>query len=630
MPIRVLDAETIGRIAAGEVVERPASIAKELIENSIDAGATSVTIEIRDGGIDYLRVTDNGCGIPPEEVRIAFENHATSKIVSGDGLTDILTFGFRGEALPSIAAVSKVTMTTRQRKRPSGIKVQIDGGSIMDATETGCPEGTTIVVKDLFFNTPVRRSFLKRPAAEAGAMSDIVARMILGNPGVAIRYINNGKAVYHSFGDNDLRHAALSVYGKEIAEKLVEVNESEGTLSIMGLVGIEDTARANRSQEYFFINGRTVKVPLISQLLEEAARGRIMIGQFPMCALSLRMPPNSVDINVHPSKLEVRFRNEAEIRIKVLAMLERALKGRKLLDIEKIAEPDIEVEVRPTVKPVSVEQMRMEPQNEPPKPVFEEKHDFPKTDYKEEIMPSKIPDNIPKSVDKTVDNPYKPIQTTEIPQITVPKSVKTPVDNPIDHTPKTVVDNYEIRVLGVYADTYILAEAADKLLMIDQHAAHERIIYEQLNCKLEEGTLMQELLIPQIIDVTPGEKETLMENRALLNEAGYDIDAFGERSIQVRAVPSILGKAELKPLFMEMIEQLDKLRSAAVDRRRGEIITASCKKAIKGGDPLTQAEIEALIREMLTTDAPPNCPHGRPIIKVFSKSDIEKMFKRIV
>ncbi len=630
MPIRVLDAETIGRIAAGEVVERPASIAKELIENSIDAGATSVTIEIKEGGIDYLRVTDNGCGIPPEEVRIAFENHATSKIVSGDGLTDILTFGFRGEALPSIAAVSRVTMTTRQRKRPSGIKVQIDGGSIMDAKETGCPEGTTIVVKDLFYNTPVRRSFLKRPAAEAGAMSDIVARMILGNPGVAIRYINNGKTVYHSFGDNDMRHAALAVYGKEIAEKLVEVNESEGTLTITGLVGIEDTARANRSQEYFFINGRTVKVPLISQALEEAVKGRIMIGQFPMCALSLRMPPNSVDINVHPSKLEVRFRNEAEIRIKVLSMLERALKGTKLLDVEKITEPEIKVEVRPAVKPVSVEQLRMEPEKEPPKPQVEEKHDSPKTDYKEEIIAAKIPSNIPESEKETVNSPYEAIQNPVNNGNVVPKSVKQPEMTRLQQSPKTVVDNCEIRIIGVYADTYILTEVKDKLLMIDQHAAHERIIYERLNKKLSEGTLMQELLIPQILDVTPGEKETLLENKELLLEAGYDIDAFGERSIQVRAVPSILGKAELKPLFMEMIEQLDKLRSAAVDRRRGEIITASCKKAIKGGDPLTRSEIEALITEMLTIDAPPNCPHGRPIIKAFSKSDIEKMFKRIV
>ncbi len=293
MPIRVLDAATVGRIAAGEVVERPSSIAKELIENSLDAGATSITVEIKDGGIDYLRVTDNGCGIAPEDARIAFENHATSKIASGDSLSDILTLGFRGEALPSIAAVARVSMTTRQKGRDSGLKLQIEGGRITDVSEAGCPEGTTIVVRDLFFNTPVRRGFLKKPTTEAGVIADMLARLILGNPGTSMRFISNGRTVYHSHGDGDIRHAALAIYGRETAQKMLLVDETEGSLRISGLIGLDELARANRSQEFFFINGRTVRAPLIAQALESSIRSRVMIGQYPMCALSraCRPPP---------------------------------------------------------------------------------------------------------------------------------------------------------------------------------------------------------------------------------------------------------------------------------------------------------------------------------------------------
>ena len=338
MPIRVLDAATVGRIAAGEVVERPASIAKELIENAMDAGATAVTVEIKDGGVNYLRITDNGCGIAPSEVRLAFENHATSKISSGDELTDIRTLGFRGEALPSIAAVSRVTMTTRKKDADAGCKITLEGGRVTDLSAAGCPQGTTIVVRDLFFNTPVRREFLKKPSTEGGAVADLVAKMILGNPKVSIRLINAGRTVYHSYGDGDVRHAALTVYGRETAGQLVAIDEAEGALRLSGLIGVGDQARSNRAHQFFFINGRVVRCPQLSQALEEAVRGRVMIGMYPMCALSLTLPANSVDINVHPSKLEVRFRDEAMVHERALALITRALDTGRMLDVQRIEE----------------------------------------------------------------------------------------------------------------------------------------------------------------------------------------------------------------------------------------------------------------------------------------------------
>ena len=281
MAIRILDAATVGKISAGEVVERPSSVAKELIENSLDAGATSITVEIRDGGISYLRVTDNGCGIPFSEARMAFENHATSKLKNADGLFDIRTLGFRGEALPSIAAVSHVTMTTRTKDAEAGAKVEIEGGRFIGVSETGCPEGTTIVMRDLFFNVPVRRVFLKRPVYEQGLINELLQRMILGNPGVAFRLIANSRTIYRSYGDGDVRHAALAVYGRECAQALREVNASEGAFAVKGLIGVGDEAKPTRAQQCFFVNGRLIRCPLLSQALEEACRGRVTIGMYP-------------------------------------------------------------------------------------------------------------------------------------------------------------------------------------------------------------------------------------------------------------------------------------------------------------------------------------------------------------
>jgi len=684
MPIRVLDAETIGRIAAGEVVERPASIAKELIENSLDAGATSITIEIRDGGCSYLRVTDNGCGIPPEEARIAFENHATSKISSGDELTDILTLGFRGEALPSIAAVSKVTMTTRQKSADSGIRVTVEGGVIQDISAAGCPEGTSIVVRDLFFNTPVRRTFLKKPATEGGVVSDMVARLILGNPGVSIRLISNGKNVYHSYGDGDARHAALAIYGRDTAEKLRIMDETEGSLRISGLVGVGDLGKANRSHQFFFINGRVVRSPLMTQALEAATRSLVTIGQHPMCALSLRLPPHSVDINVHPSKLEVRFRDEAAIRVYVESMISRAMLMGKMLEPEKVSaeperiqdKPNVRIEkqpvpVNPQEKPVSAAAAaRAEalaryfaaasesvqapaapsPKTEvihkasavstPPKP--SESSEPARKQTEVSYAPVNHADNVPEQLEPIVIPERKKSLTLQdsMPSflfgMTNPLPVTEKQHDPVIEQTEVftgavdiVPPSKDLRIIGVFASTYILVEYNDTLIMIDQHAAHERINYEAYEKALHQGTAMQQLLTPIVLSMSARERSALLSNQELLLEAGYEIEPFGERDIQVRAVPHVLGQAELRPLFLEMIDRLDQLKNAAIDRRRAEVIQTSCKRAVKAGDKLTDEEIRALVDEMLKTDAPPTCPHGRPVLKAFRKNEIERMFKRI-
>ncbi len=685
MPIRVLDAETIGRIAAGEVVERPASIAKELIENSLDAGATSITVEIRDGGCSYLRVTDNGCGIPAEEARIAFENHATSKISSGDELSDIMTLGFRGEALPSIAAVSRITMTTRQRGKDAGVKVSVEGGVIQDISAAGCPEGTSIVVKDLFFNTPVRRTFLKKPATEAGVVSDMVARLILGNPNVSIRLISNGKNIYRSFGDGDARHAALAVYGRETAEKLRLMDETEGSVRISGLIGVGELGKANRSHQFFFINGRVVRSPLMTQALESATRTLVTIGQHPMCALSLRLPAHAVDINVHPSKLEVRFRDEASVRIYVESMISRALLAGKMLEPEKVsAEPvsvvrRTEIRIEPPVQPMQKQNAEVPASEEKTSEIAAEKPVKDVGENSSAAMPDKK-DVRPVSADSAPEARHitppeiieKPTQKTDV-QNELPKmrivqdtssrslSLNSPSAAAVKVTHSVRQDNVvepflyklapseafeqtdvfsgshaaviepirRVQILGVFANTYILAEYNDTLIMIDQHAAHERIRYQEYEKALHQGTAMQQLLTPIIISLSQRERSAILSNQELLFEAGYEIEPFGDRDIQVRAVPYVLGQSELRPLFLEMVDRLDQLKNATIDRRRAEVIQTSCKRAVKAGDKLTDAEIQALVDEMLKTDAPPTCPHGRPVLKVFRKSEIEKMFKRI-
>ena len=650
MPIRVLDAATVGRIAAGEVVERPASVVKELIENALDAGATSVTVEIRGGGIDYLRVTDNGCGIEPEQVRLAFENHATSKLQRAEQLDDIRTLGFRGEALPSIAAVSKIEMTTRAKGRPSGMRYTSEGGQNIRLQEAGCPQGTTIVMRDLFFNVAVRRAFLKKPSYEGGLVSDATAKMLLGNPGISLRFISGGNTLYHSFGDGKLRHAVFAVYGRETAEKMVELDAAEGGVRINGLIGVGELAKATRAHQLFFINGRSVRCPLLSRTLEAVCRSRVTIGMYPMCVLNLTLPPTAVDVNVHPNKLEVRFRDEEMMRAACETLLGRAFEGERVLEVEKLVRDTPALERKSAVreiplngkdevdgkdekpaKPFKPEQLRLGFVTSSPAMLREDRSadldDRPLKVMTSTAAPlrknseARREEKAPEIEDASKAQAAHPAELTP-----EPKSVPGPL---IDAKPDTNAEPVEFRLIGVAFKTYILAEAGDKLLLIDQHAAHERLQYEKLMRRAQAGEASQELLVPLVLHLSAREIALLEGNMDILSEAGYRIEPFGERDIRVLAVPFVMGKAEIRPLFLDMLQSLGQLKAATVDVRRAEIMQLACKSAVKGGDALTQSEIETLITQMAVTNAPATCPHGRPVVKVISKRDLEKMFKRI-
>ena len=671
MPIRILDAATVGRIAAGEVVERPSSVVKELMENSIDAGATSITVEIKGGGIDYLRVTDNGCGIEPNQVRLAFENHATSKLQSAEQLDDIRTLGFRGEALPSIASVSHVEMTTRAKGQDTGIKLCIDGGRDLRVQETGCPEGSTFIMKDLFYNLPVRRAFLKKPSYEAGLVADVVARMLMGNPSVSVRFISGGQTLYHSFGDGNLRHAVFAVYGKATAEQMVSVNASEGGTHMEGLIGVGELAKSTRSHQAFYINGRLVRCATLTRALEEVCRTRVTIGMYPMCALNVVIPPQRVNVNVHPNKLEVLFKDEPMMRQVAEKLLATAFEGERVLvlgqdmpgqrSVERVAtvrqispgvgssqetRPGGEEGIRKSPDLTSAVEMSMTPQDAPasvsrqeqfrrtldealrqvddvngaalretPMPVVAV-HDASPT--MNEVKPALIGDARPKDAPTAMPSEHK-LQKPE--QLGISELRQTRKDGE-----KTKAD---YRVIGVLMNTYILIETNDSLVMIDQHAAHERLNYERLMAQIDAGRGSQQLLTPMVLHLSLREMALVKENLGVLEEAGYCVEPFGETDIQVRSVPFILGKADLKPAVMGVIDALGRVRSQAVELRRAEIMQMSCKAAVKGGDALSEGEIEALISQMLDTGAPPTCPHGRPVMKSISRREIEKMFKRI-
>ena len=636
MPIRVLDAATIGRIAAGEVVERPASVVKELIENSIDAQATSITVEIKGGGIDYLRVTDNGCGIEPGQVRIAFENHATSKLQSAEQLDDIRTLGFRGEALPSIASVAHVEMTTRARGQDTGVRLNIDGGADLRVREVGCPEGTTFVMKELFYNLPVRRAFLKKPGYEGGLVADTVARMMMGNPGVSVRYISNGQTVYHSFGDGKLRHAVFAVYGKQTAEQMVELDAAEGGARISGLIGVGELAKASRAHQAFFINGRAVRCAALTRALEEVCRTRVTIGLYPMCALNVVIPPTSVNVNVHPNKLEVRFKDETAMRQTAERLMATAFEGEHVLQIGEDRPQTAQVTRVATVKeipPVPAETSAPQPNDALKRQMAfqqairaeqEKLKDVSATALREMpawTNPRPAPPPAPMRSAPLPPRPAeKPVQVAMrevVPEVNAPEAA--PAKKPVDY-----------RVIGVLMNTYILVEADDSLVMIDQHAAHERLNYERLMKQLEAGRgAAQQLLTPLVVHLSAREMALVKDNLDVLQEAGYTVEPFGEQDIQVRSVPFILGKADLRPAFMDAIGALNRVKSATVDLRRAEIMQMSCKSAVKGGDRLSDGEVESLIRQMLETGAPPTCPHGRPVMKSISRREMEKMFKRI-
>lgn len=675
-PILRLDQELIGKIAAGEVVESPASAIKELVENSLDAGSTCVTVEIRDGGIAYLRVTDNGRGIRARDVRMAFERHATSKITKSDDLFALHTLGFRGEALASIAAVSKLTLTTKSIHEESGTRAVNEGGEIKGITEAASPQGTTIVARELFYNTPVRLKFLKKPTTEASKVAEVIARLILAHPDVSFRLIHNGKQIYASSGNGDLRSAVFSLYGRETASAMIPV-KSEGSVSVNGLVGVGLQARSNRARQTFIVNGRTIRSQVLTQALEDGCRERVTIGHYPICVLNIDMPTNTVDVNVHPNKLEVRFSDEHLVYENVCGAVadsfsvsplksaphmtltrevpQTTLNPSVVQVIDTQTESGIEqareqtkTEARqPVIKTINIQinppkqEESVQQQTEKDKPTPQQQADFTSfvTQYfggaalRESVVPGR---QEPLGFAKLNDRLAEQSETAgEAEAIETQRAEKKPEAVQQELLPKqeanTLGDELSgYSMVGVAFDTYIILQNQKQLIMIDQHAAHERILYEKLMREIDAGVGSQLLMVAQVVHVTPQDAVKIEAYREDIQAAGFDIEPFGDDAYQIRAVPNVLGVPQTKSAFLDMVDRLGELRVlSTAQKRRDAILQMACKKAVKGGDKLTMEEIKPLLVDMLRTNAPPTCPHGRPLVVVLERTEIEKRFKRI-
>ncbi len=659
-PIRLLSDEVIGQIAAGEVVERPSAAIKELVENSMDAGASAITVEIREGGLSYFRVTDNGSGIAPSNIKMAFERHATSKISSPKDLFSIMTLGFRGEALASIAAVSNVTMTTRTSDQEHGISALNSGGVLKEIKDAACPVGTSIIVKDLFFNTPVRRKFLKKPSTETAYVTDLMAKLILSHPEISFRFVADKKDVYFSAGDSNLSTAILSVYGVQTLHQLVKVQGNMLGILIEGYVGVGETARGNRAHETFFINKRAMKSALLSSALESACRQRVMIGKFPMAILSLTMPYELVDVNVHPNKWEVRFQNEKNVQDAVQTIVAEALESTQkeyLLKpslFEKEDKETVTVKSAPTFSPPIIPKEESVPiaQKENAKDTQEEKKDTylspPTVTKSNTFFPSYAPSFTDTAFreDASVHSFHSFLQReieaqeNQKAQETPPVSpVKNQVENQIENIVESTqtafkeVENLsskeDFRLLGALFHTYILIEYQDKLLLCDQHAAHERLLFDKLMKDLKDTCASQTFLFPLVFNLSHSDYITFIENQEVLQQSGFDVEPFGDQTVKLLGVPIVLGEPEAEACFMETLDNLRVLKGQKADKRTEKIMQMACKHAVKGGEKLSDDALLSLVSAILEGHVKPTCPHGRPLIITLTKTELEKRFKRI-
>ena len=643
--IKLLSDAMIGKIAAGEVVERPAAAIKELVENSLDAGASAVTVEIREGGLDSIRVTDNGSGIDESDIRMAFERHATSKISKEQDLFSIQTLGFRGEALASIAAVSHVTLTTRTKERETGLRVQNEGGKITAVSEIACPVGTTVVVKDLFYNVPVRKGFMKKSGQEASAVGELMTQLLLSRPDVSFRYVSNGKTEYHSPGDGQLASALHTIYGGSALKAMRKVEDHANGLVISGYVGIGDNARGNRNHEYFFINGRVMHSKVLSDAVETACRERVMIGKFPTCALHITIAYEAVDVNVHPNKLEVRFRNESGVYEAVLYAVLQALK-----DPDAFSRP-VEMQlVKEKQMPVAVqiqEGMMKEAGGVLQQPV--KTSGSVTISDKLPLAAAVIPDSgKPMPEFREIPRKSEPVSVIRNPDIIQSVPVQHPAERPVIketgyeqsltfHEERAEQVNSilpeirePIKIFGALFNTFILVEYKDQLLMVDQHAVHERLLFDKLMQEHgKERQPGQELLVPLIVSVTNDEQKMLEENREALESIGLVIEAFGERDVAVRTIPVILGEAQAKSFITDVISELETGKDPTFEKKRKALLQTACKHAVKGGEALPEDQIRSLLDEMIEKKVTPTCPHGRPLVVAITHRELDRKFKRI-
>lgn len=707
--IVLLDELTINQIAAGEVIERPASVVKELIENSIDAGATNITIEIKNGGISYIRITDNGKGIMPDDMEIAFERHATSKIRQAKDLETVKSMGFRGEALASIAAIARVELVSKTESSDIGRKVVVEGGKVISNEEIGCPKGTTITVQNLFFNTPVRYKFLKKDFTEFGYIEDAVTRIALINPNIAIRLINSGKTVIQTSGNNDMKTVIYNIYGKDIAENCLNVDYTYEDIKVTGVVGKPIISRSNRSNQLFFVNKRYVKDKALTSAAEQGFKGMITIGKFGFLILNISVDPHKVDVNVHPAKLEVRFEEESKVFKAIYhSIKETLLKEDLVSEAEKIKNIDITKKTN-IQEPKQIYNTEVTKSKDNTTPIFgslfkkiknsqmskeDEEISGVKNNPIEEIFRNREnkEENINeiKNIDENIKTDKENIETIENKEPIKPIENKSDLNNIMEKVHKLEENSMELdeknfdemyakmfgrlpieenvqednklnedaeeyhfddvntenmslftknninsipnyKFIGIAFSTYIIIEMEKELYIIDQHAAHERIMYEKIkkNYYSDGPKESQLMLLPDIITLTHKEMGIAKDNMELFEKAGFTLEEFGENTIKLTGVPNVCIDLETRELFLETLDEINTVaRTAKQEIEERFIATVACKAAVKANMALTREEVDELMKELLVLPNPFTCPHGRPTAIRMSKSEIEKKFSR--
>jgi len=637
----ILDENTANQIAAGEVIERPASVVKEMMENSIDANATAITVEIANGGIKSIRIADNGDGIEADDVELAFERYATSKIRSINDLTRISTMGFRGEALASIASVSKVEVITKTEDAETGTRVVVEGGKILLSEPVGTPKGTTFIVRELFYNTPARYKFLKKDTTEASYIHDIITKIALARPDISIKFINQGRTVIHTPGNHDLLSTIYSLFGKETAQAVIPLNLSLNGIIVSGYVGKPEISRGNRSLEIVFVNGRSVYNKTITAAIEEAYKTRLMQKRFPFTVLKVTVPPETVDVNVHPAKLEVRFSDENMIYRAVYTAVSEALAGASLIqnageDIDS-AEMFSFGETSKTAEP---EQVKMQEKPRVTGNVFPDMAAGTGGYKKTEPVPKKVifkePVQISKTKEYTTEKPEeREVKREEVIPLRT-REEHFDAEKPDDAAKAEPHDDRErllnARIIGQAFESYIILEEGDKLFLIDQHAAHERIRFESIREQfIHEESYSQGLLSPLMVELTHQEMMKFNELEPYIRKLGFEAEVFGNRTVLVRAIPYLLQDGFSDSDFRDIIEKLSQEINSVLEIIPEETIyMMACKSAIKANRAMSQMEIQGLVKDLVNCENPYTCVHGRPIIISMGKKELEKKFKRIV
>ena len=653
--IKVLPKEIAELIAAGEVVERPASVIKELMENAIDAGSSSVTVEIKNGGITYIRVTDNGCGISREDIRNAFISHATSKISTRDDLYAIGTLGFRGEALASIAAVSNVEVLTRTTEEETGTRYCISAGEETLVDDAGCPLGTTIVVRDLFFNTPARMKFLKKDVSEANAVAGIVDKIALSHPDVSIRFIREGKSALFTSGSGDLKTAAYEIFGKDFADGLIEADYSFESVKISGLVSKPTKSRPNRNMQFFFVNGRLVKSGTASAALSEAYKNSIMVGKFPYCVLNITTAPGLVDVNVHPAKIEVRFANERTVFSAVYYAAKNALEHRDeapKVTIPRTAQTELFEPVRP-----KTEQMRL-PEKQPDfwnrmssseyrSAQQPERPTYQQPAAREDIITVASPDKKPETADSEpstiqhfLDAQRAKKEETAVIEADIrpellEKAATLPDEKPEEtaRALNTAVDEkpaeLPVTVIGEAFKTYIIVQQGESIFLVDKHAAHERMLFNEL-VKNDSKRSTQMLLTPITVTLSKEEYSSVLDNLDMLMQAGFAVEDFGYSVVIVRECPMEISADEVADVVAELAGYLVENRQKLISEKKEWLFSLmACKAAIKGGMYTTEYERELFIKRLFASPEIRYCPHGRPVMIEITRRELEKNFGRV-